>query len=164
MIYAKIYLDGGDKTEYLVFDSVSASDDIHCNLAGEHKNSLGFSVNRPRTIISPVSSVAISTEAKNTLKSLLDPKNKNVNLDSFFGDFEFVKNAEDGYTAFGFKPDQAQTYKKLCLDQKLLICTKNGLDLSVIDKMYVSNNEFLKNLNLSQPVSETVFEKNEQEK
>lgn len=154
MIYAKIYLDDEDKEKFLVFESCAKGDDIHCRLPGTYKSTYGATTIVERTTISPASSVAISPEAQEQLLSILNTNNNQISVLGFFGDFEFSKNNYTNISTFGFKPDNAQTSKRLGVDQKFSICSKNGIDISIINNMTLANNEYLKNLNLEKPVSE----------
>lgn len=164
MIYAKIYLEKTDKESFLVFESCPIGDDIHCRLAGKYTSTYGATTTRERTTISPASSVAISPEAREQLFSMLNDKNDKISILGFFGDFEFSKNNYTNQTTFGFKPDNIQPSKKLSVDQKFSICSKNGIDVSIINHMTLTDNEYLKNLNLSQPINENLLEKTEPNK
>ena len=155
MIYAKMYLnDKGD----IVFDSVKENVDGECMLAGRKLDKNNKPYVRQFTTVYSASNIVASPESQKIFKKLIDRSNPNRSVNGFVGDFEFYKqeNADKNSDyIFSFKPSVVnETQKILSADDKFVICTNKGVSYHVLDKFALSDNEFIKNLDISKPVPE----------
>ena len=155
MIYAKMYLnDKGD----IVFDSVKENVDGECLLAGRKLDKNNKPYVRQFTTIYSAKHIVASPESQKMFKQLMDRSNPNRSVNGFVGDFEFYKQENSGSSSdyvFSYKPSVInETMKTLSNDDKIVVCTNKGVSYHVLDKFTLSDNEFIKNLDITNPVPE----------
>lgn len=158
MIYAKIYMDGDD----IVFESVKKDIAYNVYIAGPYVNDLGETIVDPFTTISQTSKVAISNEARATLKEVVSYRNPKFIANIFEGDIALCYNmrANEGDRGIlSFVPEKGTTRLKMNRYGEIRLRYQNGFDIRALDDMKVFDNEFLKNLDISEPFDEVAYAK-----
>ena len=154
MIYAKIYLEtNGD----LVIDSVKEDVEGFIEICQKKKKADGSYLIVPMTEIKPSTNVVCSQEAKQMLKILLDPKNPNLTVSKFDGELALFRNntplSRDSGLRFCFRPDKlGETKKTIKPNGKIYLSVEYGMDYAVLDDFKIADNEFIKKLDISNPV------------
>lgn len=153
MIFAKIYLDGDD----VVFESVKRPINYFVYLAGEYVNGRGETVHSRFTVISQTSNVAISAEAQKALREMLSYQNPNFTVAMFEGDLELCYNykAREGDRGIlSFAPPKGTNSLRINRFGKVCICYQNDFNKMALNDMKVLDNDFLKQLDISEPFDE----------
>lgn len=153
MIYGKIYLDD----ENIIFDSVKKYVINFCYPAGEYVDENGKHIHNEDTTISQTSKVAISHEAKDTLKKMLSFRNEKLMVSKVNGELQLIYNqmAREGERGIiVFKPDSGKTSKTINSKGEVRVCSQNGFSLNALSDMKILDNEFLKSLDLTEPFDE----------
>lgn len=156
MIYAKIYLDGDD----IVFESVKKEVAYTVYIAGPYINEIGELIDDPFTTISQTSTVAISNEAKEAIDQAFSYQNPKFITSMFTGNVKFCYNmrAREGDRGIlSFTPEKGTTRLKINRFGEICLCYQNGFCLQALDDMKVFDNEFLKNLDISEPFDEVAY-------
>lgn len=163
MILAKIYLD----RDLLIFESAPNEDKngIYLSLAKNIYDKSGrLRLTEPHTRINGIQNVAISPEAKAILKSRLADRQAFDVDGTGYGDFSFsgvfrasYGDRDSGY--FAFRPDSmdAPTKRTLGVNDRFSFGQPSGgaVSIDALDEMTEADNEYLKNLDLSQQTNET---------
>ena len=157
MIYAKLYLDiNGD----LIIDSVKEDVKGYIEICQKRLRPDGSYIIVPMTEVKPSTNVVCSPEAKHRLQSLFDPKNKNLIVSKFDGEFALFRSCKplwrDSGLRFCFRPNRlGETKKTIKPNSTVMLNVGYGLDLDVMDDFRIADNEFIKNLDISKPVDES---------
>ena len=109
------------------------------------------------TEIKPSTNVVCSQEAKQMLKILLDLKNPNLIVSKFDGELALFRNNTplycDSGLRFCFRPDKlGETKKTIKPNGKIYLSVEYGMDDDVLDDFKIADNEFIKKLDISNPV------------
>ena len=158
MIYAKIYLDGDD----IVFESIKNPVPYNVYIAGPYINGRGETVTNPFTTIAQTSNVAISGEAKYALEQALNYLNPNFIANFFEGNISLAYNmkAREGDRGIlSFEPEKGTTRLKINRYGEIRLCYQNGFDMRALDDMKAFGNDFLKNLDISEPFDDAAYAK-----
>ena len=102
--------------------------------------------------------IAISSEAKSALRARFGGENKR--LSRFFGDFEF--RGDDGWEHgwFSFKEEKIENgvrVRVLREEDQFYIKISHGSKLAIIDYMPPADNEYLKAIDLTERISESLL-------
>lgn len=159
MIYTKLYLDELDGEAALIIEASQKEDGIYCYHAKKLYDKSGrLRFYDPHTTIS-LAGVAISPEAKAFFAARLDdPDYCQTTTES--GDFSLVADERTSYGGrergyFAFRPD-SETFpfrRVLTASERFLLGINGGFSKSALDEMYEVNNEALKHLDLTTPIS-----------
>ena len=158
MIYAKIYMEGDD----IVFESIKDPIDCTVYIAGPYINGRGETVSNPFTTIAQTSNVAISIEAKEAIEETFRYQNPKFIAAMFTGNVEFLYNmrAREGDRGIlSFAPNEGRTRLRLNRFGEIRLCYQNGFDIRALDDMKVFDNDFLKDLDISEPFDDVAYAK-----
>lgn len=165
MIYTKIYLDEFDGEVALIIETSQKEDGIYCYHAKKLYDKSGrLRFHDPHTT-SSLGVVAISPEAKAFFAARLDdPACCQTTTEP--GDFSLVADERTSYGGrergyFAFRPD-SETFpfcRVLKASECFLLGINGGFSKSALDEMHEANNEFLKHLDLTTPVSKEILPK-----
>ncbi len=158
MIYAKIFLDGDD----IIFESVKEKVAYSVYIAGPYINEIDELIDDPFTTISQTSNVAISSEAKDALKKAVSYQNPKFIASMLTGVLKFCYNmrAREGDRGIlSFAPNEGRTRLRLNRFGEIRLCYQNGFDIRALDDMKVFDNDFLKDLDISEPFDEVAYAK-----
>ncbi len=155
MIFGKIYMDGDD----VVFETVKKAIPFWVYLAGPYVNDLGETVDSRFASIAQTSNVAISAEARATLREIVSYTNPKFITSLFEGDIAFCYNmrAREGDRGIlSFAPNDGFALR-MNKNGEVRLCYQNGFDIRALDDMKEFDNEFLKNLDLAEPFDEVKY-------
>ena len=153
MIVCKIYVDVINEQKCIVTEL--AKDNVSKNNAfvtDEVDGKYG------RAYVYPTTAIAISKEAKELLYWLLDCNNfDNWENNIFLADYTFeMDDYENNIGTFGFRPsnEEGETSRKkiFYINKRPVYVNSQQRWTELMDNMPVYDNEFLKNLDLTEPV------------
>ncbi len=156
MIFAKIYVDGDD----IIFESIQKDIEYEVYLAGPYINGRGERVSNPFTTIAQTSNVAISIEAKESIEKAFSYLNPKFTPAMFTGNVSFcynMKAREGDRGILSFAPEKGTTRLKINMFGEIFLCYQNGFDLRALGDMKVFDNDFLRDLDISEPFDEAAF-------
>ena len=153
MIVCKIYVDVINEQKCIVTELAkeNVSEDmvfIYKGVEGKHG----------RAFVYPSTAIAISKEAKELLYWLLDYKNDdNWEPNIFISDYNFlIDDYENNIGTFAFLPsnEEGETQRKkiFYINKRPLYINSREMWTKIMDNMQLLDNEFLKNLDLTEPV------------
>lgn len=158
VIYAKIFSDGDD----IVIDSVNKAINYLVYPAEEIVYDDGSRWYDPFIEISHTRTVAISPEAKTALKDMLSYLNPNFDAQMFEGNLKFMYNLkehEENRGRLAYAPERGSSVLRINRYGKVRLCYQNGFDMRAFDNMKIFDNEFLKNLDISEPFDDEAYER-----
>ncbi len=159
MIVCKVYVDVIDGEECIITELAKRNIPIGprgaiTNITDEDEDNADFQC----VYVYPSTYVAISKEAKELLHMLVEDKaNRKENV--FLADYLFEVDSEQDYDnkigAFGFLPDEetgnSQRKKIHFYKRRAVYVDAYNARTYILDTMPVYDNEFLKNLDLTEP-------------
>jgi len=166
MINLKIYLDTDPvKGEVIIFEA-AGKESTHLSLAKNIYDKSGrLRYAEPLTTVIYAGNIAISPEARAAFMARFNDKTSYDVIRYGDGDFQMSgcqRETHGGFDPgrFAFRPDEGEHYprrRSLGINERFVLSVDGGLSFSVFDYMTEADNELLKNLDLSEPLDDSVI-------
>ena len=162
MIYAKIYLDTDTANRPILVIETAGKESLYLSFAKEIYDKSGrLRYTETHTTVSYAGNIAVSPEAKAFFLSRLSDNKTHTAVSDQACDFKFIGSERTSYGDFSagyvaFLPDRDAHYPRrrtLTEGERFTVCTDQQPLREIFDTMQTADNEFLKTLDLSEPLT-----------